>query len=641
MKSVEIDRTKLLRDQPATGHNRLHPDIPPILEVDEGEEVVLETRDGCDGYLGPSATTASIATMDAGAIHPLTGPVLVKGARPGDVLEIEMVDVLPQPYAFTAIVPGLGFLRDLYTTPYLVKWRIADGWATSPELPGVRIPGAPFMGVIGLAPSHDQLRAWTKREQALLERGGLVMAPDPAGAVPGTGRVATEGLRTIPPRENGGNMDIKQITKGSTLSLPVTVEGALFSGSVRGSADISLVKDDPHYSAKLILSRIDFPRLTDLYFKYQTARGKLSATYDFSGLGSQSRSMRGNGKVEVTDGDVFAIPIFGPLSDLLGKFFPQAGYSIAHKATADFTVKQGVIHTENLNVACKLFGMLGHGDILFADDKLDMDVRINANGPGFVLLPAGRTGISFSNTLALDRYTTNQIYLNGSGVAAGDVDGDGKCDLFFSGLGGQSVLYRNLGDWRFADMTAAAGLALGGLDATGCVLADLDGDGDLDLVINTMGNGTHIFLNDGQGHFRKLPPLNPHKAGMSLAVGDVDGDGSLDIYIANYRINTIRDEPNTNLRIEEVDGQLKVVRVNNRPATEPDLVGRFSVGARGQGDGDDGGVGPAPCSLRGGVPLSRHRDRTHCSIDRSRRTQPARRMGRRTGSSVGPPASDQ
>ena len=229
MKSVEIDRTKLLRDQPATGHNRLHPDIPPILEVDEGEEVVLETRDGCDGYLGPSATTASIATMDAGAVHPLTGPVLVKGARPGDVLEIEMVDVLPQPHAFTAIVPGLGFLRDLFTTPYLVKWRIADGWATSPELPGVRIPGAPFMGVIGVAPSHDQVRAWTVREQACLERGGLVMVPDAAGAVPGKGKVATEGLRTISPRENGGNMDIKQITKGSTLSVPVTVDGALFS----------------------------------------------------------------------------------------------------------------------------------------------------------------------------------------------------------------------------------------------------------------------------------------------------------------------------------------------------------------------------------------------------------------------------
>jgi len=165
------------------------------------------------------------------------------------------------------------------------------------------------------------------------------------------------------------------------------VEGALFSGSVRGTADISLVRNDSHYHANLAVSKIDFPRLTDLYFKYQTARGKLSVAYDFSGLGSESRSMRGSGKVEVTDGNVFAIPIFGPLSDLLGKFFPQAGYSIARKATADFTVKLGVIHTENLNVAGQLFGMLGHGDVHFADDKLDMDVRINANGPGVLLLP--------------------------------------------------------------------------------------------------------------------------------------------------------------------------------------------------------------------------------------------------------------
>ena len=86
MKSIEIDRTKRLRDQLATGHNRLHPDIPAILEVDEGEEVVLETRDGVDGQLGPSTTAASMATMDAGAVHPITGPVLVKGARPGDLL---------------------------------------------------------------------------------------------------------------------------------------------------------------------------------------------------------------------------------------------------------------------------------------------------------------------------------------------------------------------------------------------------------------------------------------------------------------------------------------------------------------------------------------------------------------------------
>jgi formamidase len=229
MKSVEIDRARRLGAQPATGHNRLHPDVPPILEVDEGEDVVLETRDGVDGQLGPSTTEADTARLDAGAVHPLTGPVLVKGARPGDILEVTFVDILPQGHAFSAIIPGLGFLRDLFTAPFLVHWDLRDGWATSPQLPGVRIPGAPFMGVSAVAPSAAQLAAWTRREGDLMARGGLVLPPDPAGAVPHRGPVATAGLRTIPPRENGGNFDVKQLTKGSVLLLPVGVEGALFS----------------------------------------------------------------------------------------------------------------------------------------------------------------------------------------------------------------------------------------------------------------------------------------------------------------------------------------------------------------------------------------------------------------------------
>jgi formamidase len=229
MKSVEIDRSKRLKDQPGTGHNRFHPDIPPIVEAEEGEEVVLQTRDASDGHAPANATEADIATMDAAAIHPLTGPVLVKGARPGDVLEVEFLDIVPEPHAFTAIIPGLGFLRDLFTTPFMVSWQIRDGWATSPRLPGVRIPGASFMGVSGVAPSAAQLSAWTARENELLSRGGMVFPPDPASAVPAGGRIATEGLRTLPPRENGGNFDVKQLTKGSKLLLPVAVEGALFS----------------------------------------------------------------------------------------------------------------------------------------------------------------------------------------------------------------------------------------------------------------------------------------------------------------------------------------------------------------------------------------------------------------------------
>ncbi len=226
--AVRIDRTKPLAAEPHSGHNRYHPDIAPALEVAEGEEVVLETRDAVDGQIGPNTTVADLANLDAGRIHPLTGPVFVKGAEPGDMIEIEFLDIAPQPFAFSSIVPGLGFLRDVMTTPFVVHWNIKDGWATAAEIPGVRIPGAPFMGISGTAPSAQKLKEWTEREQRALDAGGFVMTPSPEGAVPG-GRCGLEGLRTLPPRENGGNFDVKQLTKGSKLLLPVFTKGALFS----------------------------------------------------------------------------------------------------------------------------------------------------------------------------------------------------------------------------------------------------------------------------------------------------------------------------------------------------------------------------------------------------------------------------
>src|SRR5438445_5271339 len=183
-KSISIDRSKHLNEEPNTGHNRWHPDVTPKVEVEPGEQIALETRDALDGYLNAQSTIADFAALPLGAIHPLTGPVFVKGAKPGDLLEIEFVDIVPQPHAFTAIVPGLGFLRDLFTTPFLVHWQIRDGWATAPKLPGVRIPGAPFMGVSGVAPSAAQVRAWTARENGLLGRGGMVFPPDATGRVP-------------------------------------------------------------------------------------------------------------------------------------------------------------------------------------------------------------------------------------------------------------------------------------------------------------------------------------------------------------------------------------------------------------------------------------------------------------------------
>ena len=167
--------------------------------------------------------------------------------------------------------------------------------------------------------------------------------------------------------------------------------GSLFGGGVRGSTDISLVHGDPRYHATLTVNKIDFPHLTDLYYNYKTAQGNLSGVYNFDGFGSDPRKMHGSGSVEVTQGDVFAIPVFGPLSGILGGIFgrlmPATGYSIAHRATANFKTKDGVIHTDDFEVAGNLFSLLGDGDIYFLDDKLDFDIRIEPKGPTVMLLP--------------------------------------------------------------------------------------------------------------------------------------------------------------------------------------------------------------------------------------------------------------
>jgi len=191
---IRIDRRLPLAAQPGTGHNRWHPGIPPVLHCRPGDQVILDTRDTFDGALDTGSTGKDVEQADFGVVHPLTGPVSVAGAEPGDILVAEILEVAPQPFGFTAQVPGFGFLRDDFPDPYLVRWELADGWATSDDLPGVRIAGAPFMGVVGLAPSRDLLAAAAAREADLAARGGTpVLLPDPAGAVPEDPAIATEG----------------------------------------------------------------------------------------------------------------------------------------------------------------------------------------------------------------------------------------------------------------------------------------------------------------------------------------------------------------------------------------------------------------------------------------------------------------
>ncbi len=168
--------------------------IPPIASIKSGDTVNFDLLDAACGQIGRQSTVEAIRTLDFSQVDQVNGPIYVEGAEPGDTLEIELLDLQPADWGWTANIPGFGLLADEFPEPALKIWHLeggADGWAEF--APGIRIPLAPFCGEIGLAP-------------------GL------SGA-----------LSTIPPYRHGGNMDTKHLTKGARLYLPVEVPGALFS----------------------------------------------------------------------------------------------------------------------------------------------------------------------------------------------------------------------------------------------------------------------------------------------------------------------------------------------------------------------------------------------------------------------------
>jgi len=210
---------------------------------------------------------------------------------------------------------------------------------------------------------------------------------------------------------------------------------------------------------------------------------------------------------------------------------------------------------------------------------------VPAHGPGFTRLEPLRLGIQFTNSLSDERSITNRNLLSGSGVALADVDGDGWCDVYLCGLDSDNRLYRNLGDWKFEDITGTNGLACPNADATGAAFADMDGDGRPDLLVNLLGGGTRLFLNRGSGRFEdatEAAGIRSSTGATSLALADVDGDGDLDLYVANFRPTTILDRPTARFSTQNVDGRPRIVALDGRPVTEPDLRDRFQIGPDGQ-----------------------------------------------------------
>jgi formamidase len=226
-------------DDPAC-HNRFHPAIKPVITVKPGDTVIMETRDAFDGQITRASTAADVIPTGLGGplnlnlVHPLTGPVAIQGAEPGDLLVVHIVDIISDDFAYTINVPGFGFLRSEVPGPAILHWDINGGVATSRDLPGVRIHAEPSMGTTGIALSVAKTEEVYQREHELAGRGGFVLEPNPDDALPAKlcghgGAFASRCLRTIPTRENAGNIDVKQLTKGGRLLIPVFVSGGLFS----------------------------------------------------------------------------------------------------------------------------------------------------------------------------------------------------------------------------------------------------------------------------------------------------------------------------------------------------------------------------------------------------------------------------
>jgi formamidase len=237
---VRLDPELTLREQPELGHNRWDPELPAIGEVAPGEELTLDLRDSMDGQVTADSTSEDLLSLSA-VSHVLTGPVAVAGAEPGDVLELEIVGYETDSFGWTAVIPGAGALGDLVERPYLVRWTLADGMARSQDLPGVAVRACTHAGVIGVAPSRALFEEALSREGALAEAGHPIRMPDPETAFPARSSGA---LRTTPPRENGGNLDVRDLTAGSRLLLPVHVAGARLSAGdlhfAQGDGEVSL-----------------------------------------------------------------------------------------------------------------------------------------------------------------------------------------------------------------------------------------------------------------------------------------------------------------------------------------------------------------------------------------------------------------
>jgi acetamidase/formamidase len=187
-------------------HSRWNRALPPRLRIASGDTVHLECVDSSGAQVHPSMTLPEYLKIDRNKIHALTGPIFIDGAEPGDVLEVDVLEVAHKGWGWTSVVSGLGFLKERFANPFLLIWKLEG--AVSKSVPPAVVPLRPFCGVMGVAPGEDGE------------------------------------FRTRPPGNFGGNMDVRELCDGAKLYLPVFNRGALFSAgdahAAQGDGEVSI-----------------------------------------------------------------------------------------------------------------------------------------------------------------------------------------------------------------------------------------------------------------------------------------------------------------------------------------------------------------------------------------------------------------
>jgi len=224
-------------------HNRWHPDIPIAVWVEPGADFLVETVDWTGGAIKNDDSADDIRDVDLTTVHYLSGPIGVKGAEPGDLLVVDILDAGPLKghewgfNGFFAKKNGGGFLTDHFPLAQKSVWHFDGMFTRSRHVPGVGFAGLVHPGLIGTLPSKAMLETWNAREAALIATDPVRVPPlanPPHARTAHLGRltgaekekVAAEGARTVPPREHGGNCDIKDLSRGSKIYFPVYVPGA-------------------------------------------------------------------------------------------------------------------------------------------------------------------------------------------------------------------------------------------------------------------------------------------------------------------------------------------------------------------------------------------------------------------------------